>query len=104
MKIVINKAYGGFNISKRFFDYYDIPHTDCNENEDYVRCLDKNFDERRDPRLIEFIEKFGSKEASGQYSALAIEEIPKGTAYRIDNYDGYESIEYRDMTEWEIAD
>ena len=30
-------------------------------------------------------------------------ELPKGTAYRITEYDGYESIEIRDGVEWQIA-
>lgn len=101
MKIVINEAYGPFNISKEFFDYYKIPYTEIYGS---TQPLEKNFNPRKDIRLIEFIELFGSKRASKGYSNLVVKDIPKGSIYRIDEYDGYEAIEYRDITEWEIAD
>ena len=40
---------------------------------------------------------------TGGVSTLAISWIPQGTAFRITDYDGNESIEYRDMTDWVIA-
>ena len=40
---------------------------------------------------------------TGGVKDLAVEWVPVGTAFKIDDYDGNESIEYRDMTDWVIA-
>jgi hypothetical protein len=60
--------------------------------------------ERTDPDLISVVEFLGSKAASGRYAKLKIEEIPDGTMYRVDTYDGCEEIQIRDNLGWEIAD
>lgn len=98
MKIVINKCYGGFGVSKDFCKDYNIP-----VKEGGYSFRPKEEISRTDPRLIEYIEKYGSEKASGWCASLCVEEIPKGTAYRIREYDGYESIEYCDEVDWEIA-
>lgn len=98
MKIVINNDYGGWSVSESFLQYYDIPYT-----KEWGRCFPKENISNKDPRLIEYIEKFGTKMASGKFAHLTIVDIPDGTAYRICEYDGSEYIEYRDEIEWEIA-
>lgn len=40
---------------------------------------------------------------TGGVEDLEVEWVPQGTAFRIDEYDGNESIEFRDMTDWVIA-
>ena len=40
---------------------------------------------------------------TGGVEQLTVEWMPQGTAFRITDYDGNESIEYRDMTDWTIA-
>ena len=77
-------------------DLYNLPSTDCLVLNDYD--LD-----RTDPLLIEIVEKLGKSKASGDCAELVIEEIPKGSLYRIDEYDGNESIEYRDSDCWSVA-
>ena len=57
-----------------------------------------------DSDLISIIEEFGSEKCSGRYAELAIEDIPSGSYYRIDEYDGFESVEYRDKIDWMIAE
>ena len=57
---------------------------------------------RHDPILIQVIETLGEK-ANGGCADLRIEEIPSGTAYRIDEYDGIESVETKESYEWTIA-
>lgn len=47
---------------------------------------------RADKRLIYAIEKVGIKKASGVLSCIEIVEIPDGTDWEIDDYDGYETI------------
>ena len=100
MKIVINCCFGGFEVSENFFKEYDIPYSKTYFGTCYPQT-EINF--RTDSRLIEYIEKFGSKMASGPCSHLVDTEIPKGTYYTIDEYDGFESIETRDGIQWEIA-
>jgi len=47
--------------------------------------------DRTDPMFIEVVEELGEK-ANSWASELKIVEIPDGTNYTIDNYDGIESI------------
>ena len=63
--------------------------------------LDYDFP-RTDPVLIEVIEKLGKK-ANGTYASLAIAKVPKGEKYRIDEYDGVESVMRPDDYEWQVA-
>lgn len=100
MKIVINKCWGGFSISKecaermaelgckqaqaeldeggRWYGYgYTDEHTD-------------GYD-RASPYLVQAVEELGEK-ANGSSAKLSIVEIPDGTDYYIDDYDGQESI------------
>jgi hypothetical protein len=58
--------------------------------------------ERNDPALAQVVEELGES-AGGSYSKLRIVEIPAGTQYRIDEYDGRESVETHDSYDWKIA-
>ena len=59
---------------------------------------------RNDKHLIQTIEELG-EEANTTVSRLTIVEIENGRWYKIDEYDGYESIKYRDIDdEWELAE
>ena len=58
--------------------------------------------ERNDPALAQVVEELGSK-ANGSYAKLRITEIPAGTLYRIDEYDGIESVETIDTYDWKVA-
>lgn len=58
---------------------------------------------RTDPLAIEVFEELGSEKTSGSCAELRLEEIAPGTLYRIDEYDGNESIEYSDDTFWLVA-
>lgn len=99
MKIVINDCYGGFSVSENFFKEYNIPY-----RKSFGTCYPEiEINLRTDPRLIEYIEKHGSKMASGSSACLIIEEIPKGTQYIIEEYDGCESILTKDEIAWKIA-
>lgn len=57
---------------------------------------------RHDPALVQVVEELGA-EASGRFAKLAIEEVPDGTAYRIDEYDGYEAIVTDTEQDWIVA-
>lgn len=59
---------------------------------------------RTDPDFISMIEEFGSEKCSGRYAELEIVDIPSGSYYRIEEYDGLEYVEYRDEIKWLIAE
>jgi hypothetical protein len=58
--------------------------------------------ERNDPALVQVVEELGDK-ANTKYSKLRIAEVPAGTLYRIDEYDGQESVETKDTYDWKVA-
>lgn len=58
--------------------------------------------ERDDPALVQTVEELGDL-ANGQCAKLAIEEVPAGTLYRIDEYDGNESVMTQAQYEWKLA-
>lgn len=57
---------------------------------------------RTDPVLVQVVEELGEK-ASGLCAELQIRELHAGTLYRIDEYDGFESIVTQDEYEWDVA-
>jgi len=61
----------------------------------------RDFD-RTDPILVQVVEELGSK-ADGSCAELTIETLEKGTLYRINEYDGYESIETNNDITWSVA-
>ena len=74
-------------LSNKLYDEYTI---DC-----------RNFD-RTDPLLVKVVEELGAK-ANGRCAKLTIEKLRPGTLYRINEYDGYESIETNSSIEWSVA-
>lgn len=47
---------------------------------------------RSDPRLLQVVRQVGLEESSGPNCRLAIESIPEGYHYEIDEYDGWETV------------
>jgi hypothetical protein len=100
-KIVYNACYGGFGLSEaailryaeitgaKGFSVYDIdsPVYDI---------------ERTDPALVQVVEELGEA-ANGRSAALRIAELPAGTLYRIDKYDGSETVMTQDDYNWSVA-
>lgn len=58
--------------------------------------------ERADPILVQVVEELG-EQANGNYARLIITDIPAGTLYRVEEYDGYESIMVQDDYNWNVA-
>jgi len=58
--------------------------------------------DRADPALVQVVEELGDK-ANGMCAKLRIEDVPAGTLYRIDEYDGYESVMTQDTYDWKVA-
>lgn len=66
-----------------------------------VEAIERNASE---DEIVELSKKlFGDENYYGGAGNLCIEWIPVGTAFRIDEYDGAESIEYIDRISYYIA-
>lgn len=103
MKIVINKCFGGFGISPEAYEYMGVQYKSICDTDFVYPINGSQEDFRTNDKLIEFIEKYGSERASGRCAKLKIVEIPKGTRYRITEYDGMEDIEADSSIGWETA-
>lgn len=99
-KVVYSNRYGGFGLSNKAvlwlhekygLEYESYPHLGKYLKEEL---------ERHDPRLVEVVEALG-KEANGRHSNLAIATI-KGRLYRIDEYDGLETVVVPNIHEWTV--
>lgn len=69
----------------------------CKDNQINTRDF-----ERDDALLIQVIEELGDA-ANGAHAKLRISDLPAGSRYRIDEYDGFESVETPDSDEWKTA-
>ena len=116
-KIVYNACFGGFGLSpvalKRYAELTELSYSEevyegtmpkffasmHDKNGEYVSERDLS---RNDPVLIQVVEELG-KNANSRFSDLRIKELPAGTKYRIDEYDGNESIMTVDDYEWSVA-
>ena len=97
-KIVFNACYGGFGLSNAALLEYNKRRQAANLPPARADCDIA----RTDPLLVEVIELLGSK-ANASHSNLLIRELPSGTKYRIDDYDGNEQVYTIDEYEWSIA-
>jgi hypothetical protein len=100
MKIVINRCYGGFSLSRAAVQRLLQLGWKPSANE--LTYLNKEIDgkgyfgysplhmPRHDPLLIQVVEELGSEAASGDCAKLAIETITP--YYSIRNYDGMETL------------
>jgi hypothetical protein len=96
-KIVYNACYGGFGLSDEAeIRYREL--TDNINNEDF----DVYDIERTDPALVQVVEELGKK-ANGLSANLFITQLPTGTKYHIDEYDGLESVMTIDSYDWKVA-
>lgn len=118
-KIVYNACYGGFDLSEEamllYGEYIGVKlyvekdpittyywtHPEANSNEwdkykEYYFTLDF---ERHDPLLVRVVEELGSEKASGEHAKLRIYETDSDH-YRINEYDGNESVEVPESQEW----
>lgn len=88
-KVLINRCFGGFQLSKKAFDLF---------NERSETKADFNFQvaeyHRDDPILIDIVEELGV-EAMDSCSKLVIAEVPDGYDYDVSDYDGIETLHLR---------
>ena len=82
MKIVINRRFGGFSLSKEARDILKV-----DQYED-------DLDVRLSCKLVEMVEK-DPEAASGEFARLTVVDIPDdATDWFIDEYDGLERVIY----------
>lgn len=121
-KIVYNRCYGGFSLStaaiKRYHEIKGIEIREVVPMDDLSKAMRKlagpSFEtldgeyfhardlKRDDSILVQVVEELGTK-ANGKHAELGIKELSSGTKYRIDEYDGSESVMTIDDYEWSIA-
>lgn len=131
-KIVYNACYGGFGLShEAVMRYAEIKGITLYVNEDtfarsYFLCPVEEYEriiaeddtdefdrlnelyfsvrniERTDPILVEVVEELGEA-ASDRFAELCIYNVSPGTLYRIDEYDGMETVRTQDGYEWKVA-
>lgn len=88
MKVVINRCFGGFGLSKEALEFLGA---------DYDFEYDR-YEMRTDAKLIECVEQLGER-ANGEYSELKIVEVPDDVDWHIEEYDGMETVE-EDHRSW----
>ena len=109
-----------YNFKDNMIEFRRIDNLDDLKDQLFVYCTTENQGEvindfplnifhyrdiqRNDKKLIRVVEELGA-EANTKFSRLEVKEIENGRWYMIDEYDGYESIQYRDIDdEWELAE
>jgi hypothetical protein len=91
MKIVVNRCYGGYGLSRKAYEYLGM------ELEADSDCGYDFADDRTNPKLIKVVEKLG-KEANSFLSDLEVVEIPDGIEWEIEEYDGRERVAEKHRT------
>lgn len=97
-KVVYNNCFGGFGLSKQASLYLNEKYG-FNIDTEYG-YIDEDVLPRHHKALVEVVELFGEK-ANGFCAKLRIAEIST-PMYRIDEYDGNESVETPDSYNWVI--
>ena len=94
MKIVLNRCFGGFSLSRTVFDELGIKWDDYGylSNEDLGIKSDNYMAYRADSKLIAAIEKVGIRESTGDLAELEIVDIPDDIEWEILEYDGTETV------------
>ena len=86
MRIVINKRYGGFILTKEMMDYIGyVPSSEWDRGY-YVS--------RTDPKLIEYLDKTDES----LHGSLKVVDIPDDIDYVIEEYDGKEWVSEKHRT------
>ena len=94
MKIVINRCFGGFGVTKAVYDELGLKWDNYGflDNKAFDIESDNCMEYRANEYLINAIEKIGLKESADGCAKLKIIEIPDNIKWEIYEYDGLESI------------
>lgn len=90
MKVVINRCFGGFSLSKEAYEYLGLKWDEYGYlyNTKYEIKDDKD---RANLDLVHCVEELGEK-ANGWFANLKVVDVPDDIKWYIDNYDGSESV------------
>lgn len=88
MKIVINRCYGGYSLSKKAYKELGLEWDGWGH---VYSGRDGGDEERATPELVAVVEKLG-EEANGECARLGVIEIPDGIDWEIEEYDGKELV------------
>lgn len=91
MKVVINRCYGGFGLSKAALSR--IKELGGRDDDWFYR----NYDNRSDPLMVQAVEELGEA-ASGELAELKVVEIPDDVEWVIEEYDGVEWVSEQHRT------
>lgn len=102
MKVVINNCYGSFGLSNKALELYSVYKYGKNlveykRNYDSI-VIDDNtvltaYDiERDDPVLVKVVEELGKEAGEISVSNLQVKEIPDGSEWEIEEYNGKERL------------
>ena len=83
MKIVVNRCFGGYNLSEEAYEYLGLLWTGYG----LAYC-----DDRINPKLVKCVETLGRKANGSPAADLRVIEIPNDVDWEIHDYDGYETI------------
>jgi hypothetical protein len=106
-RIVINRAHGGFSLSREAIllylelsgEAYTLEQQEDRERQlrlgDRIMVQGYEFESRSinrdDPALVAAVRRL-NREADGEYATLKIVEVPAGVAWQIEDYDGREWV------------
>jgi hypothetical protein len=111
VRVVYNACYGGFSLSNDAMDrIIELGYEGLRPNAEYDPSYESFFASikywgdcdipRHNPILVQVVEELGEK-ANGSCARLAIEEVDG--PYRIEEYDGFETVkEPYDVHDWII--
>ena len=96
MKVVLNRAFGGFSVSRKCAERMaELGHDGAKDalagERFYSHFIEDNIAGRSDKILLQVIEELGA-EANGDCASLGVVEIPDGVHAYIDDYDGIETV------------
>lgn len=93
MKVLISPGYGAGWSTWNYIDLAFDP--------DIIQAFETGLSEKD---MRDFIISLGYKAPyMGGYNCCKIVDVPKGTLFRIKEYDGYESIETHNADDWLVA-
>lgn len=88
MKIVINKCYGGYSLSREAYEFLGLTWDDYGY---------EFSEDRSNPKLVECVETLGES-ANGAFAELEVVEIPDDVDWEIEDYDGVEWVSEKHRT------
>lgn len=97
-RVVFNNCFGGFGLSTTAAALYAK-----RKGVDSSAVYDFDIP-RHDPDLLAVIDQLGLKNASGVCSKLEIVELTAGNKYRIEEYDGLETVQQPNCIDWITAE